>query len=264
VPGPVPVRPGAEPFAHDGGPVGVLLCHGFTGSPASMRPWAEHLAAEGHTVRLPRLPGHGTDWRDLALTRWEDWYGAAERALRDLSSSCEHVFVCGLSMGGTLTLRLAQEDPGLVTGIAVVNPSIHSRRADLKALPVMRHLMPAAPGLVNDIKRPGQDEVGYDRVPLHALHSLTKAWQRVSDDLPRISCPVLVFGSDEDHVVEPSNAIEVVKRVESPDVVFVPLHDSYHVATLDNDAAEIFAQTSAFISRAAAHAGTTPATGAAP
>jgi carboxylesterase len=51
---------GAEPFAVDGGPIGVVLCHGFTGSPQSMRPWAEHLAAAGLSVRLPRLPGHGT------------------------------------------------------------------------------------------------------------------------------------------------------------------------------------------------------------
>ena len=81
------VRPGTEPFRHDGGSTGVLLCHGFTGSPASLRPWGEHLADEGHTVSLPLLPGHGTDWRELALTRWPDWYTAVERELPTCQSA---------------------------------------------------------------------------------------------------------------------------------------------------------------------------------
>src|SRR6476620_2578144 len=74
----VPVLPGAEPFSHDaagpGGEIGVLISHGFTGSPQSVRPWAEHLAGEGFTVRLPRLPGHGTSWQERNRTRFEDWY----------------------------------------------------------------------------------------------------------------------------------------------------------------------------------------------
>jgi carboxylesterase len=247
----VDVTSGAEPFSHDGGRVGVLLCHGFTGSPASMRPWAEHLAAEGETVRLPLLPGHGTHWRDLALTRWDDWYLTAERELQRLRARCDQVFVAGLSMGGTLALRLAQQHPRSVAGAVVVNPSIHSRRTDLKALPLARHLVPAVPGITNDIKRPGQDEVGYDRAPLQPLYSLTKAWLQVSADLGDITCPLLVFASDVDHVVEPTNAVEVVRQVSSTDVVLIPLHDSYHVATLDNDAPEIFEQSSAFIRRVA-------------
>ncbi|MDT4933686.1 MAG: carboxylesterase, partial [Pseudonocardiales bacterium] len=70
----------AEPFSADGGPVGVILSHGFTGTPASMRPWAQHLAAAGYTVRLPLLPGHGTSWQETNRTRWQDWYGAIEQA----------------------------------------------------------------------------------------------------------------------------------------------------------------------------------------
>ena len=104
----MPLLPGAKPFFADGGPVGVLVVHGFTGSPQSMRPWAEHLAAAGHTVSLPRLPGHGTRWEDLQLTRWPDWYGEVDNAFRALRSRCDQVFVMGLSMGGTLSLRLAE------------------------------------------------------------------------------------------------------------------------------------------------------------
>ena len=59
----------------DGGPDGVLVLHGFTGSPHSMRPWAREWARRGYAVELPLLPGHATRWQDLAGTTWQDWYG---------------------------------------------------------------------------------------------------------------------------------------------------------------------------------------------
>jgi carboxylesterase len=68
----MPVMPGAEAYARREGRTGVLLCHGFTGSPQSLRPWAEYLADAGLSVSLPRLPGHGTTWQEMARTRAED------------------------------------------------------------------------------------------------------------------------------------------------------------------------------------------------
>lgn len=247
------IRPGAEPFRHEGGPVGVLLSHGFTGSPAAMRPWAQHLADAGFTVRLPLLPGHGTDWHDMQLTRWPDWYLALERELSELAEQCERVFVMGLSMGGTLALRLAQQRPQQVSGVVIVNPSVHSRNRALRALPLLRHVLPSIPGIRNDIKRAGADELAYERVPLQALHSLTELWDDVSSHLDDVRCPLLVFGSDDDHVVEPSNAGEIVASVGATDVTFIPLHDSYHVATLDNDAPLIFDQSVEFVRRVVVH-----------
>src|SRR5690242_1719694 len=102
------MRAEAEPFAADGVPVGAVLCHGLTGMPGSMRPWAEALAAAGMTVRLPRLPGHGTRWQDANKVSWQDWIDEVERALDDVRSRCEQAFVIGLSMGGTLALRVAE------------------------------------------------------------------------------------------------------------------------------------------------------------
>jgi carboxylesterase len=84
----VPLMPGAEPYSHDGAEVGVLLCHGFTGTPQSMRPWGEYLAARGLTVSVPLLPGHGTRWQDMQQTGWQDWYAEVDRALRELTARC--------------------------------------------------------------------------------------------------------------------------------------------------------------------------------
>src|SRR5437773_10097854 len=88
----MPVLPGAEPFFHSGGSTGVLLCHGFTGTPGTLRPWADYLAEAGLAVSLPRLPGHGTTWQEMARTRWEDWYAEIDRAYSELRGHVTEIF----------------------------------------------------------------------------------------------------------------------------------------------------------------------------
>ncbi|MGW4891132.1 alpha/beta hydrolase [Kitasatospora sp. NPDC004240] len=251
----MPPLPGAEPFRHRGGPVGVLLCHGFTGSPQSLRPWADRLAEAGYTVSLPLLPGHGTNWQDMQLTRWEDWYAEVERELLALTAECERVFVCGLSMGGALALRLAALHGEAVAGLVLVNPSVRSDNPASVLLPVLRHLVPSLPGIADDIAKPGAAELGYDRTPLHAAWSLTRLWADVRRRLPQVTQPVLLLRSPQDHVVSPANSELVLARISSTDVTERLCQRSYHVATLDHDAPEIFAAGLDFFRRLApAHA----------
>jgi carboxylesterase len=146
------LQAGAEPFAADGGRVGVVGCHGFTGTPASMRPWAEHLAAAGFTVRLPLLPGHGTTWQDTNRTRWPDWYAAIERAYAEVAARCEHVFAVGLSMGGTLATRLAEQHPDRISGLVLVNPSFGTERFTARFARYVGWAVRSRPGIGNDIK----------------------------------------------------------------------------------------------------------------
>ncbi|MGA8987747.1 alpha/beta hydrolase [Aeromicrobium sp.] len=249
---PVPV-PGTEPFSADGGRTGVLLSHGFTGSPASMVPWGKHLAGLGYTVRVPRLPGHGTTWKDMNTTRWQDWYGEVDGALTDLRATCDRVVVAGLSMGGCLALRLAEKRPADVDAVVLVNPAVNLARFDIKLVPVLQWLVPAMPGIGNDIKMAGQDELGYDKTPLKALASQIAMWKTTRADLAAVTQPLLVFRSDEDHVLDPTSVDLIRAGVTSAVSELVPLHESYHVATIDNDAQLIFDRTAAFI---AEHVGT--------
>lgn len=239
------VLEGAEPYAHRGGPAAALLCHGFTGTPQSLRGWARHLAGAGLTVSVPLLPGHGTTWQEMAGTTWRDWYGAAERALEELRASCETVFVMGLSLGGCLALRLAAHHPD-VRGVVVVNPSLYPDNPLLRFGGVLKYLVRSVGAVADDIKAEGVHEVAYARVPVRAAASLPELWALTRRDLPRVRQPVLAFYSAEDHVVGPRSRAVLRAHVGS-EVTERVCADSYHVATLDNDAEMIFADSLEFV-----------------
>ena len=246
----MPVLPGAEPFSVDAGDVGVVVCHGFTGTPQGMRPWAERLAAAGYSVRLPLLPGHGTTWQDLSRTRWQDWYGSADQAFGELQQRCRLVFAAGLSFGGALSLRLAQQHGDGVAGVILVNPWIRLQHWALPVLPALKFVVPTFPGVVGDIKKPGVTEIGYDRAPLRAVASVLELHAMVRADLAAVRQPLLLMQSAVDHVVpRQTNSAAVLAGVSSTDVTEIVLEDSYHVATLDNDAERIEKESVAFIAR---------------
>ena len=243
---PYDVMPGAEPFAFPGGDgpdgrTGVLLVHGFTGNPMSMRPWGEHLAAEGFAVRCPLLPGHGTHWQDCNASTHDQWTASVEKAFDSLATECDRVFVAGLSMGGTLATRLAELRPKEVAGLVLVNPALLTQRLDAKLLPLIAKLTGSWAPIASDIKKPGVTELAYPKLPTRAMMQLRQLWAATRADLGRVTAPVIVFHSVEDHVVEPVNSTILLDGVGSTDTTEVLLENSYHVATLDNDAPTIFA-----------------------
>lgn len=245
------VRPGAEPFFSEGDDVGVLICHGFTGNPSSMRPWAEHVAASGHTVSLPRLPGHGTTVADMRRTRWADWVAEIDQAFTELRSRTRTVVVGGLSMGGALALTMAERYGDDVAGLVLVNAAVKVEDPRLIALPLIRWFVPYVPGVGNDVKKPGVTEDAYAKVPSHALASMLAGYKDVVADLPKVQQPLLLIRSREDHVVPASSSALILQRVSSPETTEVVLEDSYHVATIDNEAQTIFEQADAFIAQVA-------------
>ena len=250
----MPVMPGAEPFSHDGGSTGVLLCHGFTGSPHSLRGWAEYLADAGLSVSLPRLPGHGTTWQEMARTRWEDWYAEVNRAFEELRGRSDQIFVMGLSMGGCLALRLAEVQGSAVSGLVLVNPSVTADTRLFALAPALKLVVPSLKGITSDIKKEGVTELGYDRIPVRAAATLPGLWRRTKDRLGDIKQPVLVYHSTEDHVVGAAS-LNVLRQALPPGQLTVrDCENSFHVATLDNDAQAIFTGSLEFV-RAHSRAG---------
>jgi carboxylesterase len=225
---------GCEPWSADGGPHGALVVHGFTGNPQGLRGLASAFAGAGLAVDLPLLPGHGTSVDDMAGTRWDDWAAAAEAAYAALAARCDKVVVSGLSMGGTLTLWLAERHPE-VAGIVLVNALV-----DVPAEMVgpLQDLVDSGvdriPAIGNDVADPAAREKAYDATPLEALISLAAGAAHVRADLAKVACPALVLTSTQDHVVDPLNSELIAGGVSGP-VERVTLERSYHVATLDYD-----------------------------
>jgi carboxylesterase len=208
---------------------------------------ASALAGAGLTVEAPLLPGHGTSVEDMVPTRWADWSGAAEAAFVELASRCDRVALVGLSMGGTLSCWLGEHHSD-VAGLVLINPLVRPIPAD--QLAALHDLVGAGEtlldGLGSDIADPEAIELSYDKTPLEPLLSLLGATQRVEADLGKIECPVLLFSSQEDHVVPTDNG-DAIAAALGGRCERVWLERSYHVATLDFDRDEIKKRATEFV-----------------
>jgi carboxylesterase len=231
---PPEVRPGAEAFSLGDGQLGFLLIHGFTGSPASMRPIGEWLASNGCAVEGVRLPGHGTNVEDLRTRRWTEWVDEASRGLDAVRSRSHTAVVFAQSMGASVALALTAGRPSDVDGLALANPYVFDARHLL--IPVGRRFLKTVKGVANDIAKPGVDENADHVMPVPAVAEMAAMMRGVRRVLPSIRHPVLVFRSGADHVIPRANARKVLRRIGSARAELVTCPSSYHVVTLDHDA----------------------------
>ncbi|XAS65302.1 alpha/beta fold hydrolase [Micrococcaceae bacterium Sec5.8] len=240
--------------------IGVAICHGFTGSPLSILPWAEHLAGQGFAVSVPLLPGHGTHWRDLARSSWQEWYGAFESAYLDLAAETSRCYVAGLSMGGTIALRAAARHR--VAGVAVVNPGLSFYDRRVRYISVLKHFQrTTVPAQEANPTAATTADGDYSLTPLAAVHQLSRLFNQTLRELPAVAAPALVFKSETDSVVPPTSVQLIRRKLGSAELAVVSLPGSGHVATLDVDAPLIFDQSVQFFLR---HAGPVPRTGTGP
>jgi carboxylesterase len=233
--------PGHGPNAR----IGIAICHGFTGSPLSILPWAEYLAELGFAVSVPLLPGHGTRWQDLARTGWGDWHGAFDKTYLELAARTDDCYVAGLSMGGAIALLTAARRD--VSGVAVVNPGLSFYDRRVRVIGLLKYFQRTTVPIEEENPTASPTEDGdYSRTPLAAVHQLKKLFAATVRGLPRIKAPVLVFKSVNDVVVPPTSLAMVRERLGSASLEVVSLQHSGHVATLDVDAREIFEASARF------------------
>jgi carboxylesterase len=205
------------------------------------------LADAGYTVNIPRLPGHGTRWKDLGSTTSADWYAAADAEFQKLRAEHPQVFVMGISLGATLALRLAEQHPTEVAGVVAVNPAITAPVGTPKPLGLVRLWRRSVPAVRGDVKRTGQSDVGYERLPLRSTVSLIGLGKQVLAELGQLHCPVLLATSKVDHVVSTADGDAVWDGLKIKDKSRTVFENSYHVVTLDNDALQLAAAGRDFV-----------------
>jgi carboxylesterase len=247
------VLPGAEPWSHTAeGDSGVLVLHGFTGNPSSMRLIAEAAAAAGHHVELPRLPGHGTTIDDMLTTTWHDWSGEVRAAHQRLASRADSIVVIGLSMGGALTLWSGLNQPD-IAGLVCVNPATRPQGDDVVGMleEFAAEGTDVMPGIGSDIADPNVSELAYDGMPIKPLLSFfNDGLAAMVERYGELTMPLLLFTSRQDHVVQPADSEYLAERYGGP-LEHVWLERSYHVATQDYDRDLIIERTLEFIDRVA-------------
>ena len=245
-----PIIPTAEPFLYLGDQTGILLVHGFTGSPYEMHAMGEYLAAQGHTVLGIRLPGHATLQEDMPHIRWPDWLNAVEDGYHILHSAGRQVFIMGLSMGGILTLTAAARLP-IAGAVALSAPYALPDDPRLPYARSLSWLMPAVPKDTGDWQDPraAAGHVEYPQHPTRSIAELRDLLVVMRSGLAQIRCPMLLIQSRNDRVVTPDNMERIYKELGTADKTMFWVEKSGHVITRDLERQRVFEAAADFVRR---------------
>lgn len=243
------IIPGAEPFSFAGSgenaKIGILLIHGYTGSPQHMRYLGELLNKKGFTVEGIRLSGHGSTPEAMEAANYQDWIEDAEAGLKKLQERCDKVFVSGISMGGGMTLYLALNHD--IAGAIPINAAVgvKSKLKDVLANLRAQEIRFIDNGI--DIKKEDVEEISYRRAPVKSMEDLIKMGELVKPHLRNVTCPLLVITSEIDNVITTENSHRIYEEATSNVKELFVVNESYHIATLDNDADAIAEKIAAFM-----------------
>ncbi len=242
---------GGEPFSFkNDSDIGVLVLQGFTGTTSSVIYLGKCLAKAGFNVEGPRLSGHGTQWQDLNKVKYTDWVKDVEIALDRLKKRSNKIFVSGLSMGGTLSLYLAETHPE-IKGIILINNAILFHDPRIPLLPLLKYFIKSTPGIGSDIKDPSKKEIAYEKTSTTGAYEMAKFVALTRKGLSKVNQPSLIFKSKGDHVVPMDNAEYTMNHISSKEKKLIWLENSYHVATMDYDKDLICEETIKFIKETA-------------
>ncbi|MEJ7600033.1 MAG: alpha/beta fold hydrolase [Kofleriaceae bacterium] len=235
----------------DGSEVGVVLVHGFTGTPYEVRYLGEQIARAGYAVRAPLLPGHGTTIADLDHTTWADWAECVERAVDAMRVRYPRVAVVGQSLGGLLALQLASRRRDIVAIGSLAAPlwldGLSGRVAGWSTsgpLTRIRTLPKLGGPDVRDRKAKAENPC-YRAIPTRALGQLLAFMRVVDQALPRVTQPVLVLHARQDHTAPVACATRIASATRAKRLRILPR--SYHLIAIDVERDVVAAEVIRFL-----------------
>jgi carboxylesterase len=250
--------------------IGILLIHGFTGSPAELRPLGLHLAQQGYTVLCPLLSRHGSLPSELRGAKWQDWLHETQSALENLQKKCDYVVVAGLSMGGLLAIQLSAHSRH-ISGIVLMGTPVALRNRFAGLARFAKYIIPSfgpldranfnQPHIQNFVLRqtpPGTHVDFKDpkviasirkqtKIPLDAIDQLLSVNKASNRVLHKVSVPALVVQGRRDHVIKPESAHVIINKLGSAHKQLIWLENSAHTLPLEPDKEQLFAEVAKFI-----------------
>lgn len=239
------------PFDLGDGPIGIVLVHGFTGTPYEMRFLGGELARAGFRVRGLRLPGHGTRLEDLDATRWTDWADGVEDAYDALRKLCDKVAVVGQSLGGLLALHLASKRPDVAGVASLATPlwleGMSARVAQWAADGALRRFKSIPKLRGSDVRdsRVRKLNPSYRAIPTRALAELSAFMRVVDGCLDKVTQPVLVIHGEHDHTAPVACAARIAQRTRAVRTCILPR--SYHLVSADVERDIVASEVAAFV-----------------
>lgn len=237
-----------EPGTESG--AAVLCLHGLTGTPYEVRPIAEALVARGIRARAPIMAGHEGGVRLLAATSRRAWLERAQAELESLRREHDKVYLVGVSMGGVVSLRLAQTTQ--VDALVVIGTPLALGAPIPQLLPLIRRLMPYRKKRGSDIQLPAaaaRHPSSHDAMPLDAVAQLIALQGEVIPGLAEIRSPILIAHGEKDRTAPPRDARRLHAEVGSTDKELFLLERSGHVATVDHDGPALVRAAVDFLTR---------------
>ena len=233
--------PGAEPIFIEGGEIGMIFFHGFTGSPYEGKDFVSYFTKYGYTLWVPLLPGHGTHPSDLMKTTWKDWYSEAEKYFLELKQKCKKIILVGQSMGGSLALSLAARYS--VNAIITLAGAVFLRDWRLKFLPVAKKLLNyqyKSRGPDISLKEVKKKSALYHKYPIKSIEELLQLLEHAKKNLEDVKAPLLLLHSKKDHTVTYKNMDYIFEHVSSTIKEKITLYNSYHIISKDQEKTTVF------------------------
>jgi esterase/lipase len=195
---------------------GILLAHGLTDSPYSMRALGRFFQAQGFWVKAILLPGHGTRPGDLLEVTWQEWARAIQFGVDVLARETDAVYLAGFSTGGTLSIYQALRDLR-VKGLYLFSPAVAVSPFGFLANWHKLYSWAYPPGVWMDLQE-DTDLAKYESFPFNAgdqVYLLTREIQRLLTD-QTMPLPLFIAASEDDSTVRTEATLEFFEQAAHP------------------------------------------------